>query len=102
MGEIQTGRIQGGTHEETPCPGVSVMDGTACLTTEVRMGLGMVQVEFVATQEVELVNSETECPRDVGPMEGGRFDFLWGFSGFSSAGVRHGTVFKRRSWWTRL
>ena len=78
------------------------MDGTTCLATEVRVGLGVVQVEFVATQEVELVNGETQCPGDVGPMEGGRFDFLWGFSGFSSAGMRHGTVFKRRSWWIRL
>ena len=48
MGEIQTGRIQGGTHEEMPRPEVSVMDGTACFATEVRVGLGVVQVEFVA------------------------------------------------------
>ena len=102
MGEIQTGRIQGGTHEETPRPEVSVMDGTACLTTEVRMGLGVVQAKVVAAKEVELVDGETERPRDVGPMEGGRFDFLWGFSGFLSARMRHGTVFKRRRWWTCL
>ena len=102
MEEIQTGFIQGGTHEETPCPGVLVMDGAACLSTEMGVGLGMVQVKFVAVKEVELVDSETKFPGDVSPMEGRRFDFLRGFIGFSSTGVRHGIVFKVFSEWVRL
>ena len=102
MGEIQTGFIQGGTHEEMPRPGVLVMDGAACLSTEMGVGLGVVQVKFVAAKEVELVDSETEFPGDVSPMEGRRINFLWGFFGFSSAGVRHGIVFKVLSEWVRL
>ena len=47
MGEIQTGRIQGGTHEETPRPGVSVVNGATCFTAEVGMGVSVVQVKFV-------------------------------------------------------
>ena len=49
MGEIQTGRIQGGTHEETPRPGVSVMDGAADFFAEVGVYLGVVWVKVVAT-----------------------------------------------------
>ena len=94
MGGIQTGRIQGGTHGETPCPGVSGVDGAANFPTEVGVKLCMFQVEFVPTEEVELVYSEAKFPRDVCPMEWGRFEFLWGFFGFSSTGVRHGIVFK--------
>ena len=48
MGEIQTGRIQGGTHEETPRPGILGVDRTARFPTEVGVGLGVVQVKFVA------------------------------------------------------
>ena len=41
------------------------------------------------------MNGEAELPRDVSPMEGGGFNFLWGvLFGLPSAGVRHGTVFK--------
>ena len=48
------------------------------------------------------MDSETEFPRDVGPMEGRRVNFLWGFSGFLSLGVRHGTVFKFLNEWDHL
>ena len=79
-----------------------VVDRAATFLTEVGVGLSVCQVEVVAAEEVELVDGETEFPRDVSPMEGGRFDFLWGFLGFSSAGVRHGTVFKRLREWEHL
>ena len=102
MGEIQTGRIQGGTHEETPRPGVSSMDRAAFFLTEAGMKVGVIQVKFLSSKEVELVYSESECPRDIGPMEWGRFDFLWGCFGFSSAGVRHGVVFKLLNEWLHL
>ena len=78
------------------------MDRATNSLTEMGVDVGMVQVKFVFAKEVELMDSEAEFPRDVGPMEWGRFRFLWGFSGFSSAGVRHGIVFKLLSEWVRL
>ena len=87
-------RIQGGTHQETPRPEMSVVDGATRLFAEMGVGSGVVQVEFVPAKEVELIDCEAKFPGDVGPMEGRGFNFLWGFSLFSSAGVRHGVVFK--------
>ena len=78
------------------------MDGATDFSTEVGVGVSVVQVKFVAAKEVELVDGEAKFPRDVSPMEGGRFDFLWGFSRFSSMGMRHGTVFKVLSEWVCL
>ena len=88
-------RIQGGTHEETPRPEMSVVDGATCLFAEVGVGSGVVQVEFVMAKEVKLIDGEAGFPGDVSPMEGRGFNFLWGFSSVSSSGVRHGFVFKR-------
>ena len=102
MGEIQTGRIQGGTHEETPRPGTSGMDRATFFLTEVGVKVGVIQAKVTSAKEVELVYGESECPRDVSPMERGRFEFLWGFFGFSSARVRHGIVFKLLIEWLRL
>ena len=88
-----------------PRPEVSIVDRAAVFPTKVGVGLSVCQVKVVTAEEVELMNGETEFPRDVGPMEGGRFDFLRGFSGFSgfsSVGVRHGMVFKVLSEWVRL
>ena len=72
------------------------MDGVTSLFAEMGMSLDMVQVEFVLVEEVELIDSEAKFPGDVSPMEGRGFNFLWSFSLFLSAGVRHGIVFK--SW----
>ena len=75
-----------------------VMDRAPSLFTETQVGFGVVQVEFLAAEEVKLVDGETEFPRDVGPMDGG-FSVLWGFHLFSLSGVRHGVVFKwLREW----
>ena len=70
------------------------MDRATCLFAEVGVGSGVVQVEFVSSQEVELIDCEAKLPGDVGPMEGRGFNFLWGVSSFLSMGVRHGIVFK--------
>ena len=78
------------------------MDRATNSLTEMGVDVGMVQVKFVFAKEVELMDGEAEFPRDVGPMEWGRFRFLWGFSGFSSAGVRHETVFKYFKEWACL
>ena len=78
------------------------MDGTTSFSTEVGVELSVIQVEVVSPEEVELKDGETKFPRDVCPMERGRFRFLWGFFGFSSARVGHGTVFKFLSKWVCL
>ena len=78
------------------------MDGAANRLTEVGVKLGVIHVEFVSSEKVELVDSEAKFPWDVSPVEGGRFDFLWGFLGFSSTGVRHGVVFKIFREWVCL
>ena len=70
------------------------MDGAAYFLTEVGVGVSVIQVELVSAKEVELMYGEAEFPRDVCPMEWGRFGFLRSFSRFLSAGVRHGVVFK--------
>ena len=38
------------------------------------------------------MDGKTEFPQDIGPMEGGRFNFLWGLSLFTLVGVRHEVV----------
>ena len=78
------------------------MDGAANHFTKVGVELGVIHVESVSSEKVELVDGEAKFPRDVSPVEGGRFDFLWGFLGFSSTGVRHGIVFKVFREWVRL
>ena len=78
------------------------MDGAASRLTKVGVELGVTHVKFVSSEKVELVDGEAQFPRDVSPVEGGRFNFLWGFLGFSSVGVRHGIVFKVFSEWVRL
>ena len=102
MGGIQTGCIQGGTHEETPRPMMLVMDGTTSFFAEAGVDSGVVKVEVVAVEEAKLVYGETQFPRDVGPMDG-RFNVLRGFLFLSSSsGVRHGAVFKYQSECARL
>ena len=71
------------------------MDGAANFSTEVGVKVGVSQVEFIPTKEIELVYGEAKFPRDVSPMEWGRFEDFWGFFGFLSTGVRHGIIFKR-------
>ena len=78
------------------------MDGAAYFPTEVGVGVSVIQAEFVSAKEVKLMYGEAKFPRDVCPVEWGRFGFLWGVSRFSSAGVRHGVVFKFLSKWLRL
>ena len=78
------------------------MDGAANRLTKVGVELGMTHVKFISSEKVELVDSEAKFPQDISPVEGGGFDFLWGFLGFLSAGVRHGIVFKDFSEWVRL
>ena len=56
-----------------------VVDWATDFSAEVGMGLSVGQVKAVSAEEVELVDSEAEFPWDVGPVEGSRGDFLWGF-----------------------
>ena len=71
-----------------------VVDRATHFFAEMGVGMGVVQVKFVTVKEIKLVDCEAEFPRDVSPVEGRGFNFLWGFSSFLSAGVRHGVVFK--------
>ena len=66
MGGIQTGFIyQGGTHEEMPLPGGSVMDRAAGGGAETGMFLSTFKVKIVLLEEVELVDGESKDPWDV-------------------------------------
>ena len=77
------------------------VDRAPSFFAETRVSFGVVQVKFLAAEEVKLVDGETKLPRDVSPMDGG-FSVLWGFCSFSSSGVRHGIPFNRLREWDRL
>ena len=57
--------LQGGTHEETPCPVVLVVDGAAGLLTEAGVGFGVVKVEAMKLKVFKLVFGEAQFPGDV-------------------------------------
>ena len=61
--------MQGGTHKKTPRPVVLVVDGAAQLLTEAGVSLGMVEVELMEVEVLELVYSEAQFPRDVSPLD---------------------------------
>ena len=61
--------MQGCTHGEMPCPVVSVVDGAAQFLAEAGVGFGMVRVKTMETKEFELVEGETQFPRDVCPLD---------------------------------
>ena len=62
--------MQGGTHEETPRPAISVVDGATLSLTEGRMGMGVFEGELVEAKVFELVFSEAQLPGDVGRADG--------------------------------
>ena len=62
--------MQGGTHEETACPVVLIMDGATLSLTEGWMGMGMFEGEFVEAKVFELVFGEAQLPRNVGRADG--------------------------------
>ena len=70
--------MQGGTHEETPRPAISVVDGAAGLLAKAGVGFGVVKVEMVAPKVCELVLSETQFPGDVTPADGECIVMCWG------------------------
>ena len=71
------GHVQGGTHEEMPCPAISVVDGAARFLTEARVGFCMVEVQVVVSKIIELVLSEAQLPGDVAPMDGKGVVMFW-------------------------
>ena len=70
--------MQGGTHEETPCPAILVVDGAARLLTETRVGSRVVEVKVVVLKVVKLVLSEAQFPGDVTPVDGEDVVVFWG------------------------
>ena len=77
------------------------MDRATNLFTETRVGFGVVQVKFLSTEKVELMDGEAKFPRDVGPMDGG-VCVRRGFCLFSLSGMRHGVIFKQLREWEHL
>ena len=62
--------MQGGTHEETPRPAISVVDGATLSLTEGRMGMGVFEGELVEAKVFELVFGEAQLPGNVGRADG--------------------------------
>ena len=52
-----------------PCPVVLVVDGAAQFLAEAGVGFGMVKVKITEMKEFELVEGETQFPRDVCPPD---------------------------------
>ena len=52
-----------------PHPVVLVVDGAAQFLAEAGVGFGMVKVKITETKEFELVEGETQFPRDVCPPD---------------------------------
>ena len=48
---------------------ISIVDGAAQFLAETGVGFGMVKVEVAKAKELELVESETQFPRDVCPPD---------------------------------
>ena len=52
-----------------PRPVVLVVDGAAGLFTEAGVGFGVVEVELMEAEVLELVYGEAQFPRDVSPLD---------------------------------
>ena len=61
--------MQGGTHEETPHPVISPMDGTAGFLAKAGVGLCVVEVKMVTSEVVKLIFGEAQFPGDVTPAD---------------------------------
>ena len=46
------------------------MDGAAEFLAEASVGFGMIKVKVVETEELELIYSEAQFPRDITPPDG--------------------------------
>ena len=49
---------------------ILIMDGAAGLLAEVGMGLCMVEVKMIVSEEVELIFGEAQFPGDITPADG--------------------------------
>ena len=49
---------------------VSIVDGATLSLAEARMGVSVIEGEFVETEILELVFCEAQFPGDVGPVDG--------------------------------
>ena len=70
--------MQGGTHKETPCPAILVVDGAAGLLAEAGVGFSVVEVEVVKTEVSELVDCKAQLPGDVSPTDREGIVVFWG------------------------
>ena len=53
-----------------PCPVISMVDGATELLAEAGVSFCMVEVEMIASEEVELIFGETQFPGDITPADG--------------------------------
>ena len=69
--------MQGGTHKETPCPAILVVDGAPRVLAEARVGFHVVEIEVVVLKVSELIFGETQFPGEVAPAEGEGIVVFW-------------------------
>ena len=62
--------LQGGTHEETPLPVVSVVDWASRLLAEAGVSFSMVKGEITKLEVFDLVNGEFQDPGNVDWSDG--------------------------------
>ena len=67
-----------GVHKEMPLPVILVVDGAAQFLAETGVGFGVVKVKFMKAMELELVEGETQFPRDVCPPDRKGIVMCWG------------------------
>ena len=72
------GHAQGGTHKETPCPAILVVNGAARLLAEAGVSFGMVEVKMTKSEVLELIDSEAQFPGNVCPPDGKGVVVCWG------------------------
>ena len=62
--------MQGGTHEEMPCPTILVVDRATQLLAKASVCFGVVKVRISKMKKFELIEGETQFPGDVCPADG--------------------------------
>ena len=63
--------LQGGTHEEMPLPVGLVVDGALRLLAKAGVSFGVVKGEVAELEVFELVDGESQDPRDIGRSDDG-------------------------------
>ena len=70
--------LQGGTYGEMPLPVVLIVDGAPRFPAEAGMSFGMVKGEVMELEVLELIDSESQDPGDIGRSDDGGVVVGWG------------------------